>query len=421
VLIVVIEGLCAVLAVTCLIIALFLWPKDEHRLHVWLETFWVHVDDIGHRQQTRVNTFVAALARNVSGFYDNSLGERLFSERVVFVSFMVGNISSNIISYVQNREVFVATGAMPVSFYLTQAAVGVFLWLYVKFEHEKFWLRLLARFYVAIVGLLSVAMAFIWGGWGTLLLTVFGLVAAFSIGVLVLAMIRVLLRQAFSTRTAAPKALYLLGILFVGGMLLFVALNSHLLHPAHQGSLVLRYVFGAVGFVAMINAMNLLIIGTLLLGSFVLLIYRITWPVLSRTLYIAPRHRLVYRRQFLLTTALTFSVAFSSMVFTNGEKVPFFGFLRATSQPDDTVCYSAGLYGTVTTHGEPTDAWFEWGTTTAFGMATKHQIFDRDTSFRHIIINLSERTTYYYRPIVNNPLGRDVGDVKTFTTSECVR
>jgi len=407
------RGLCAILGFFILIV-IFLWPDEKHRLHVWLEERWLHIDDRGHREQDRVDAFVGAIAQSISELYDRILGKRLFSERVIIVSFFVGFISSNIFFHIQTRvtpldssadDFLRFAAAIPLFVPLAvQAVFAVLLWLYVRYEREKSWIRILIRIVAIGVVLLNMAVAFVWRGWMSLLPTFSGFFLAVLVGVLVLAAIRLLIRQASHTDAAGPRALYLLGSVFLGSALLVLAMNSHFLHPAHQRSEVLYRAFGTAGFILMINGMSLLITCTLLLSAFLLLIYRIIWPTLSRITYVIPGDRLVFNNRLLVRLAVTLlGVALASLVYPTG-------------QPDNTVCLSAELWGTVTTNGKPTDVWFEWGTTAALGRTTPHQIFDKDAKHRQSIINLDGGTVYYYRGVVANHLGRAYGQVRTFTT-----
>ncbi|MFL5383281.1 MAG: hypothetical protein ACJ8GN_12250 [Longimicrobiaceae bacterium] len=334
-------------------------------------------------------------------------------------SFFVGMIWSNILFHVQSHTTpldsdaddfsrFVATIPLYIPL-AVQAVYAVLLWYYVKHEREKLWIRIAVRTIYIAVGLVSMGMAFIFGGWSAFLLTAFGLVVAISAGVLVLAAIRVSIRRAYSAQVPVSRALYLLGCLFLGSALMVFALNSHFLHPAHQRSEMLSHFFTAARFILMINGTSLMIIGTLLLGSFLLLIYRLTWPTLSRVTYFIPGDRLVFNSRLLLTFATALlGLAFSSLVIPTARP-------NNTVRPDNTVCWSATFYGTVTTNGTPTDAWFEWGTTTNFGRTTAHQVFNKNTSYRQTVINLDGGTTYYWRGVAVNHRGKALGMVRTFT------
>jgi hypothetical protein len=420
-------GLGAVLAATCLIIGFFLWPKEEHRLHSMLEEWWVRVDDRGHREQARVDAFVTGIAQSISGLYDYILGRKLVTERVFVVSFIVNWFAFNSFVYIRGHtnhsgsasssEMLSAMFSTPIYIVLVLYGLyGVLLWFYIKYEHRKLWLRRVVRAIVTLIVLANGVLMFVFEGWLASLLTLLLMGLAISFGVVVLALIRVLIRQASRSHTAVSRSLYFMGSLFLGSVIFAFALNTHFLHPAHQGSQVLRVIFIVAGNVAMINGMSLLVVGTLLLGSAVLLIYRIMWPALSRVVYIGPRHRIVYRRQLLAAFATTLGLGLSSVVFSREETMKFLVFEWGPAQPDNTVCLSADLYLRVTTHGQPTDAWFEWGPTMALGKTTKHRIFNYDSRHRETIINLSEGTTYFYRGAVNNHLGTARGKVRTFTT-----
>ncbi len=91
----------------------------------------------------------------------------------------------------------------------------------------------------------------------------------------------------------------------------------------------------------------------------------------------------------------------------------------ALAQTVVPTCNSATIYGTVTTNGNPTDAWFEWGPTQSLGNSTAHQTFYSDSNFSQSISGLAQNTTYYYRAMASNVYGTAVGTIKYFTTSTC--
>jgi len=90
-----------------------------------------------------------------------------------------------------------------------------------------------------------------------------------------------------------------------------------------------------------------------------------------------------------------------------------------TSSPIEVEENRATLRGSVNPQGWPTEAWFEWGTTTSYGNATPTQNVGSGTStvpFSFSLGALTPSTTYHYRAVARNQNGTSYGLDQTFTT-----
>lgn len=89
-----------------------------------------------------------------------------------------------------------------------------------------------------------------------------------------------------------------------------------------------------------------------------------------------------------------------------------------TEAPGIVTPTSAQLKGlSLPENGATTEAWFEWGTTTALGKSTaRKNVGGTSASFDQMISELPSNTTHYYRAVVHNEKGVFQGATLSFTT-----
>ena len=93
-----------------------------------------------------------------------------------------------------------------------------------------------------------------------------------------------------------------------------------------------------------------------------------------------------------------------------------------TSDTSDVTLTSATLNGTVNPNSENTQAWFEYGITTAYGGVTPSENVGNGTSdvaISFVLSNLLPSTTYHFRAVAQNELGISYGEDRNFTTINC--
>jgi len=78
---------------------------------------------------------------------------------------------------------------------------------------------------------------------------------------------------------------------------------------------------------------------------------------------------------------------------------------------------SAVLNGTVSPNGLTTTYYFEYGTTTAYGLVTGSWTTDADASVSATVGGLSAETTYHYRLVATNSSGTSYGPDRSFQTA----
>ena len=78
---------------------------------------------------------------------------------------------------------------------------------------------------------------------------------------------------------------------------------------------------------------------------------------------------------------------------------------------------SAVLHGTVSPNGLTTTYYFEYGTTTTYGLVTASRTTDADASVSETAGGLSADTTYHYRLVATNSSGTGYGPDRSFQTA----
>ena len=126
---------------------------------------------------------------------------------------------------------------------------------------------------------------------------------------------------------------------------------------------------------------------------------------------------LVENTKKLAALALVFSFVFSiGSIYANTSQSPSVNTHSATN----ITASSATLNGYVDPHGNTSQAWFEWGTTSSLGQSTSKTSFSSASQFNRGLTGLSPNTTYYYRAVAENSFGKNVGDIRNFTTGSSV-
>jgi hypothetical protein len=80
----------------------------------------------------------------------------------------------------------------------------------------------------------------------------------------------------------------------------------------------------------------------------------------------------------------------------------------------------AHMEGLVSAHGETTQYWFEYGTTTSYGASVPLKPISLEEELAPVnqeVTGLEEETLYHYRVVAENQLGTDFGEDRTFTTT----
>jgi len=103
-------------------------------------------------------------------------------------------------------------------------------------------------------------------------------------------------------------------------------------------------------------------------------------------------------------------------IYTSGRTPPSVTTNVATS----VTANAATLNASVNPNGLATTAYFQWGTSTAYGNTTPSQSLGSGTSATALSANLSglaAATTYYYRVVATNSAGTVYGSAVSFTTT----
>jgi hypothetical protein len=88
-----------------------------------------------------------------------------------------------------------------------------------------------------------------------------------------------------------------------------------------------------------------------------------------------------------------------------------------TGDASDITTNAANLQGSVVTHGQVTDFYFQYGTSDAYGSATPIDSISVDGAVTTGITGLAEDIIYHFRLVASNRQGTSYGDDQTFQTS----
>lgn len=88
-----------------------------------------------------------------------------------------------------------------------------------------------------------------------------------------------------------------------------------------------------------------------------------------------------------------------------------------TGDASDITADAANLNGSVVTHGQATDFFFQYGTTDAYGSTTPTDSGTANSAVTAVISGLSEDTVYHFRLVASNAQGTSHGADQTFQTS----
>ena len=95
----------------------------------------------------------------------------------------------------------------------------------------------------------------------------------------------------------------------------------------------------------------------------------------------------------------------------------------ATSSASSVGTTAARLNGSADPNGAATNAWFQWGTSTAYGNVTSPQTNvgsgTSPVSYAFNLGSLACGTTYHFRAVASNTSGTAYGSDRSFTTPEC--
>lgn len=117
----------------------------------------------------------------------------------------------------------------------------------------------------------------------------------------------------------------------------------------------------------------------------------------------------------LLVAGMPSLLGLQSLVSADTEPLPVVRTLSATSVAES----SATMRGSIVPGGSTGSGWFEYGTTSALGNTTVSVALGSGAQaieFSSSLTGLSQLTTYYYRAVGQNSVGKAFGNIMTFTT-----
>jgi len=282
----------------CLYIAFFLYEDEESRVQNALENFWIRVNDRSDRASTFIRHLVTEAAGLSSRAFDAIFGPTLFSMRAVGVSFSyaLASMSVYLIAATGRANVpalwvmpliFAALGSLPALtgsrrierlIFLLPLAFAIFLIMFTGMIASEYFRSLdpygpefLLINYILIGALaLSVPIDFLWAllaRWGA--------------------------RKVSESQRMLPMLISLLIYLAAPGILIAIGqpgMVSGVMHWNPWLGSLLVLIMASRAFLVVTASVFIMVFG-------VVLLHKIVWPLVDRTIYALARHRVLQNRR----------------------------------------------------------------------------------------------------------------------------
>lgn len=308
------QVICLILLV-CVCAVLLFYENEERSLQSSVEGLWIRVNDAGNAIGSLLAAFLAEAAKLTSKGIDRIFGPALVSKQAIGVASAYGFASMLITAWVASDThsgqawiavaAFIFIGSLPAIAQSTDAARKVFL--------------VPAAFGVFLLGMgiwhactLIVAPGSLQEGTAMLaVIYVFfaAMIATVFVDVLWILLVRSMLKW-FAMRQSPLRSVALLSInaLALAASLIPVIEYDTLIATVHGGSFNAWLAF----FLICLSSTRLFMLVTAFLFAWllvVLLLHRISWPLLDRVIYAAARYKLVQNKKALLSLASALLVA----------------------------------------------------------------------------------------------------------------
>jgi hypothetical protein len=302
--------------------ALLMYPGEEGRIQSVLEDIWNRLYKHQGVALSRHTVFMRETAKATSRGFDRLLGHELFSRRAFGVSICYSAASVGLVTLALNvsggsDEVAVISGVCLLIFLL----LGTLPALYPSFRYQSTW-------FYSVVGVLFFLLSYLLytsdAGLEPLrisvalqvgLISALVILASFGSDILFIALTRRTLRWvAQMDQFPQIVAVILLNCLLAAGLLAVpIAWSLHrVVDSIFSGAQATQFVvpfFWDVFFVSASNAIDAIAASIFLLLAALMLIHRLFWPLLNRTLFRIKDVGIKGRRVFLVSVGLALLIA----------------------------------------------------------------------------------------------------------------
>lgn len=285
--------------VTCLMIAWSLYPNEEGKIQSVLEDLWVKIDDRNKRALSLHTAFMQEVAKATGGYFDLLFGHRLLSIRSLASSLCLSLASFAIfmmfIEYRLAARIHQPVNYLGIVEYSILCAVSVLVaLLYPRSSRSQLVVWIIAL--VIVIAIVFIGIEISSGGYllsfaaifPAALTTVIVLFAAFACDVSFIVLTRQLLRWASDsdnflkilTLVIANCSLAIL--LIVVGPIWWVV-NKEVVHTS--GLNIKQEIVNDMLLISMSNTIDGLMASAFVIMAALLLIHRIFWPLLNRSIF----------------------------------------------------------------------------------------------------------------------------------------
>jgi hypothetical protein len=276
----------ALLGVFCVVTAIMLYPGEEGKIQSKFEDFWVRVDDFQNLALSRHATFMTQVARLETQFLDRSFGHKLFSGQSValscWFSAMSFGLAGTYLKTFTHYAVLISPLIVGPVVGLSFVCLGFIVYSGHRMIRDVLSVLGYAFIVVTVLNAIQVSNPLALEGFTIIYAALFA--GGFFCDVLFIAITRKLMKRAGDMKKSRAVIGSLLANLVLAAFLVGPAFfwSGRRVFPLLQKNMILAISIPTISMSNMFDAVFALLFGFL---ASMLLLHRLLWPFLTRTLF----------------------------------------------------------------------------------------------------------------------------------------